>query len=321
MDLTAITVTELRYIVAVDELGHFGRAADACHVTQPTLSTQIRKLEDNLGVMLFERLPRRIRTTPAGDAIVAHARTVLAEIRAIGDAARGHVDPLSGALRLGVIPTLGPYLLPSLLAHAQRELPQLRLTVHETLTMHLLDELERGRLDAALLALPVRGSGWMQTALFDEPFWLLVPAAHPLATRSRIAESDLREHPVLLLADGHCLREQALPLCGHRGSSALDDFSATSLETLRHLVAAGVGVTLLPGLAVPALATVPAVVVRPFRAPQPSRRIGLVWRRGDPRTAGLQRLGAFIQAHLPAGAQAVPLPTGKAGAPSRHSRT
>jgi len=226
MDLTAVTLTELCYLVAVADSGHFGRAADACHVTQPTLSTQIRKLEDTLGVRLFERWPKRVQPTAAGREVIERT-------------------------------------------------------------------------------LPVRHPGLVSEPLFDEPFWLLVPAGHPLATRPRITERDLDRQHVLLLTEGHCLREQALALCGHPAAPTRDDFRATSLETLRHVVAAGLGVTLVPALALPTLATLPAVVVRPFRAPAPGRRIGLVWRRNDPRAEGLRRFGAFVRSRLPAGVHPV----------------
>lgn len=305
MDLTAVTLTELRYLVAVADLGHFGRAADACHVTQPTLSTQIRKLEDTLGVPLFERRPKRVQPTAAGREVIERARVVLAELRAIGEVARGHADPLAGPLRVGIIPTLGPYVLPRLVPKAQEVFPNLQLAVHEVVTPQLLADLERGHLDAALLALPVRHPGLVSEPLFDEPFWLLVPAGHPLATRPRITERDLDRQHVLLLTEGHCLRDQALALCGRPAGPARDDFRATSLETLRHLVAAGLGVTLVPALALPTLATLPAVVVRPFRDPAPGRRIGLVWRRNDPRAEGLRRFGAFVRSRLPAGVHPV----------------
>ena len=305
MDLTAITFTELRYIVAVADERHFGRAADACHVSQPTLSTQVKKLEENLGVQVFERTSRAVQVTPAGREILDRARTILGEVQTIGDLARGHAEPLAGPLRLGLIPTLGPYVLPWLVPQVQQSFPRLRLAVRESVTAQLLDELVRGQLDAALLALPVGTPGLVSEALFDEPFWVLAPATHPLATRARVAESDLEGQRVLLLTDGHCLREQALAICGQGAAAAGDDFRATSLETLRQLVAAGIGVTLLPALAVAALATLPTVAVRPFRAPAPSRRIGLVWRRGASPAPALPHLAAFIRTHAPAAVRPV----------------
>jgi len=304
MDLTAITLTELRYVVAVADTGHFGRAAEECHVTQPTLSTQIKKLEEQLGVPLFERTSKRVRLTAAGQRIVDRARAILEEVRAIGDVARGHREPLAGPLRLGVIPTLGPYLLPWLLPALQAAFPRLHLVLQESLTATLLEELAAHRLDAALLALPVHAPGMVSTALFDEPFFVLVPSEHPLAARTQVRDTDLEGQRVLLLTEGHCLRDQALAICGDQRSPHDDDFRATSLETLRHMVAAGLGCTLLPALAVPGL-TADAVAARPFRAPAPTRRIGLVWRRSFPDADALRVLADFIRARLPKSVRAV----------------
>ena len=302
MDLTAITLTELRYVVAVADTGHFGRAAAECHVSQPTLSTQIKKLEDQLGVPLFERSSKRVRLTAAGERIVERSRArsskrcgPSATWRAASD------EPLAGPFRLGVIPTLGPYFLPWLLQPLQAAFPRLRLVLQESITATLLDDLAGHRLDAALLALPVTAPGLTAEPLFDEPFFVLTPAAHPLAARKRVREADLAGQRVLLLTEGHCLRDQALEICG-RGRTPHDDaFRATSLETLRHMVAAGLGCTLLPALAVPGLSQAKVTTALPFRAPVPVRRIGLVWRRSFPDAAAVQALGTFIRAHLPDG--------------------
>lgn len=294
MDLTAITLTELRYLVALADTGHFGKAAAKCFVTQPTLSTQLKKLENNLGVQLVERDPRCVRLTAVGHQVVAHARVILEQIHAIGDVALGHSDPLRGEFRLGVIPTLGPYLLPQLLQPLEKRFPQLRLTVVEQLTATLIDDLLAHRLDAALLALPVDEDGISAMPLFDEPFWVLVPKNHPLARRERVREVDLEGQTVLLLAEGHCLREQALSLCTHSQADISADFRASSLETLRHLVAAGYGCTLIPELAVPRLRD-PHTVVRPLVGEKAYRTIGLTWRRSYPRPEAVQALGEFIQ--------------------------
>jgi LysR family hydrogen peroxide-inducible transcriptional activator len=301
MDLSAITLTELRYVVAVADTGHFGRAAAECHVSQPTLSTQIKKLEDMLGVRLFERAAKRVRLTAAGERIVERARVILEEIRAIGDVARGQREPLAGPFRLGVIPTVGPYFLPWLLPPLQAAYPRLRLVLQESITATLLDDLAQHRLDAALLALPVTAPGLASEPLFDEPFWVLLPATHALAARKRLRQSDLTGECVLLLTEGHCLRDQALEICGSGRTPHDDAFRATSLETLRHMVAAGLGCTLLPALAVPTLSGAGITAARPFQQPVPHRRIGLVWRRSFPDAAAVQALGAFIRAHLPAG--------------------
>jgi LysR family transcriptional regulator, hydrogen peroxide-inducible genes activator len=301
MDLTAITLTELRYVVAVADTGHFGRAAAECHVSQPTLSTQIKKLEEQLGVPLFERASKRVRLTGAGERIVERARMILDEIRAIGDVARGQHEPLAGTFRLGVIPTLGPYCLPWLLQPLQDAFPRLRLILQESITATLLEDLALHRLDAALLALPVTAPGIVAAPLFDEPFWLLTPAAHGLTARKRVRQSDLSGERVLLLTEGHCLRDQALEICGSGRSSQDDAFRATSLETLRHMVAAGLGCTLLPALAVPELSNAATIVARPFQRPAPYRRIGLVWRRSFPDTPSVHALAAFVRTHLPDG--------------------
>jgi LysR family hydrogen peroxide-inducible transcriptional activator len=305
MDLTAITLVELRYVVAVADTGHFGRAAACCHVSQPTLSTQVKKLEGTLGVRLFERTTRRVRPTAAGERIVARARAILEEIHAIGDLARSQQAPLAGVLRLGVIPTLAPYFLPWLLPPLHASFPQLRLVLRESMTASLVEELTLHRLDAAVLALPVAAPGLVAEALFDEPFWLLAPAGHPLAARARVREGDLRGQRILLLTEGHCLREQALAICGDVGP-ADEGFRATSLETLRQLVAAGLGCTLLPALALPAAVASKAVVARAFRAPAPHRRIGIVWRQSFPDEAGVRVLAEFVRAHVPRGVRAVP---------------
>jgi LysR family hydrogen peroxide-inducible transcriptional activator len=305
MDLTAITLTELRYIVAVADRGHFGQAASSCHVSQPTLSTQVKKLEDTLGVRLFERTTRRVRPTAVGERVVARARAILDEIRTIGDLARGQRAPLAGVLRLGVIPTLAPYFLPWLVPPLQAAFPQLRLVLRESMTAALVEELALYRLDAAVVALPVTAPGLVAEPLFDEPFWLLAPSRHPLAARARVREADLRGQHILLLTEGHCLREQALAICGDAGP-ADDGFRATSLETLRQLVAAGLGCTLLPALALPTAVGTKAVVARAFRAPAPHRRIGIVWRRSFPDEAGVRALAQFVRAHVPRGVRAVP---------------
>ena len=297
MDLTAVTLTELRYVVAVADTRHFGRAAERCHVSQPTLSAGVKKLEETLGVRLFERAARRVRPTAVGERVLARARVILAELRTLGDLARADGEPLVGALRLGVIPTLGPYLLPWLVPPLQKAYPRLRLTIREGMTAQLIEELAQHRLDAALVALPVAAPGLQSVALFDEPFQVLAPRGHALAARAHVREDDLRGARVLLLTEGHCLREQALAICGEEAAGG-DDFRATSLETLRHLVAAGIGCTLVPALATASLVT-PGTVARPFRKPAPYRRIGLVWRRSLPDEAGVRMLAAFVRTHLP----------------------
>ncbi|MCW5891063.1 MAG: LysR family transcriptional regulator [bacterium] len=302
MDLTAVTLTELRYVVAIAETGHFGRAAAHCHVTQPTLSAQVRKLEDNLGVRLFER-GKRVRPTPAGERVVERARAMLAELEALGDVARGHAEPLVGPLRLGIIPTLGPYLLPWLLPRLADAFPKLRPVVREGLTATLVDDLLAHRLDAGLLALPLEAPGIVATPLFREPFWAALPPGHALAGRRRVREADLAGSRLLLLDEGHCLRDQALAVCGDAdGRRDGDDFRATSLETLRHLVAADLGVTLLPALA---LRAHDGTVTRPLAGAHAGRTIGLAWRRSFPRADALDALATFVRTTPPPGVRAI----------------
>lgn len=303
IDLTAVSLTELRYAVATADERHFGRAARACSVTQPTLSAQIQKLEKTLGVKLFERSSKSVHLTPIGEEIVAQARLVLDATEKILDLVQSRSEPLSGPLRLGVIPTLSPYLLPWLVPPLRRTFPKLQLVFRELKTSELLDELAHHRLDAGILALPVTAPGIVHRPLFDEPFWLIAPKAHPLAAKKKISETDLAGVPVLLLDEGHCLRDQALAICSQSGStlgSEQGDFRATSIETLRHMVASGMGCTLLPALAVTDLEhggrTVAAI---PFASPPPVRRMALAWRRTHPRAADFALLASFIHEHLP----------------------
>lgn len=305
-----VTLKQLRYLVAVADQRHFGRAAAACHISQPSLSAQIQQLEELLGVQLFERSRRQVLPTPAGAAAVERARRVLAEVDELVAAARRGAAPLSGDFRLGVIPTLGPYLLPRVMPALRAAYPELRLYLREDLTERLLERLDRGTLEAALLALPVGRAGFAETPLFDEPFLLAVPAGHRLAGQAAIGLPDLAGERVLLLEDGHCFRDQALEVCRLAGTRDADGFAATSLETLREMVASRIGVTLLPALAcgtgVPAAAGPgDPVALRPFVAPPPSRRIGLVWRERAARAGEVALLAVFLRQHLPPGA--VPL--------------
>lgn len=271
-----MNLRDLEYLTAVAEQLHFGRAAEACHVSQPTLSMQLKKLEDYLGVKLFERSNKHVMLTATGTAILEQARQALNAAHAIKQIARHASDPLSGTMHLGVFPTLGPYLLPHLLPLVRQGLPKIDLLLSEEKTGTLLNQLRDGKLDCALLALPLAESGLVHTALFDEPFLLAVPKHHPLAKRSHIHAEDILSEPVLLLEEGHCLREQALAFCQRIGIGEANNFRATSLETLRHMVAAGNAITLMPKLAT--RVKDPWIRYIPFAAPEPSRRIGLVWR-------------------------------------------
>jgi LysR family transcriptional regulator, hydrogen peroxide-inducible genes activator len=277
-----MNLRDLRYLVALAEHKHFGRAADASFVSQPTLSTQIKKLEDELDVALVERTPRKILLTEVGREIATRARHVLDEVDQIRAIARRTKDPESGTLRLGMFPTLGPYLLPHVVAGLRGRFPRLELLLIEEKSEILLARLREGRLDATLLALPLHDDQLHAEVLFDEPFLLAVPAQHRLSKRKALSLEDLESESLLLLEDGHCLRDQALDVCQLAGANERDGFRATSLETLRQMVAANVGITLLPQLAVrPPVVQSDAIHVLPFRGEAPSRRIALVWRKSS----------------------------------------
>lgn len=277
-----MNLRDLQYLTALADHRHFGRAAEACFVSQPTLSTQIKKLEEELEVTLVERTPRKVLLTEAGRQIVARAREVLNEIEQIRRIARRDQDPEAGTLRLGIFPTLGPYLLPHVLGTIRDRFPRLELLLVEEKTEEVLKRLREGKLDAAILALPVHDDTLHAEFLFEEPFLLAAPETHPLAGRKALKLADLEDQDLLLLEDGHCLRDQALDVCRMSGASERQGFRATSLETLRQMVAANVGVTLLPVLAVqPPIAHTGNVHLTPFRGHAPSRRIAMFWRRSS----------------------------------------
>ena len=277
-----MNIRALQYLVTLANVRHFGRAAEACFVSQPTLSTQLRKLEEELGVQLIERMPRKVMLTEAGEEIVERARLVLRDIEQIKEVARRTNDPRAGVIRLGIFPTLGPYLLPHVVPRLHRAYPKLELLLVEEKTEKLLSLVREGRLDAAILALPIEDDGLLIEPLFEEPFVLALPQGHPLATTDQLHIDDLHGHTVLLLEDGHCLRDQALDICQTAGANEKPGFRATSLETLRQMVAAEVGITLLPTLAIkPPVALTDSILLKPFAEPMPSRRIGMVWRKSS----------------------------------------
>ena len=300
-----MNLRDLKYLLALADHKHFGRAAAACFVSQPTLSTQIRKLEDELGVALVERAPRKVMLTAAGQDVVLRARRIVAEVEQMKESARRSRDPESGSMRLGVFPTLGPYLLPHIVPQLRERFPQLELLLVEEKSDVLLQRLRDGKLDAALLALPVHDEQLHAELLFEEPFVFAAPQRHPLAARASVSMAQLSDETLLLLEDGHCLRDQALDVCRLSGANEKSGFRATSLETLRQMVAAGVGVTLLPALPVHApVAQPPNIRVVPFRKPAPSRRIALVWRKSSALDGFLHTLadaiGPLARAQLPA---------------------
>lgn len=293
-----MNLRDLKYLVALAEHKHFGRAAAASFVSQPTLSTQIRKLEDELGVSLVERAPRKVMLTPAGREAADRARAIVAEIEQMKEAARRSRDPEAGTVRLGIFPTLGPYLLPHVVPLVRQRFPKLELLLVEEKSDVLLERLRDGKLDAVVLALPLADDQLQAEFLFEEPFVLAVPEDHALAGRSGLNMDDLSNHRLLLLEDGHCLRDQALNVCQLAGASEKSGFQATSLETLRQMVAANVGITLLPMLAVqPPVALPDNVQLLPFAGPNPpSRRIGLVWRRSSAMGHFLEQLAELFRA-------------------------
>lgn len=295
-----MNLRDLKYLVALADHKHFGRAAEASFVSQPTLSTQIRKLEEELGVTLVERAPRRVMLTPAGREVVARARRIVDDIEQMREAARRSQDPEAGKVRLGVFPTLGPYLLPHVVPRIRQRFPRLELLLVEEKSDRLLAQLREGRLDAALLALPLNDDQLHSEFLFEEPFVLAVPQSHPLANRDALTLDELARQELLLLEDGHCLRDQALDVCQMAGASETSEFQATSLETLRQMVAANVGLTLLPSLAVkPPVVQSEAIRLLGFRDSAPSRQIAMVWRRSSAMAEFLQSLAQVFK-ELPA---------------------
>jgi LysR family hydrogen peroxide-inducible transcriptional activator len=293
-----IKLKDLKYLVAVADERHFGRAAERCFVSQPTLSAQLRKLEEYLGVQLVERQPRRVMLTAAGAEIVARARRIVEASDEVVEIARTHRDPLAGRLRIAFLPTIGPYLLPSVAPRIRKALPRLELMLYEYQTVPMLEHLRAGEIDLGVLALPVDLDGLEARTLYDEPFNLAVPADHPIAKRKQVDIGDLKGLTLLLLEDGHCLRDQALEVCGRIDVHEKQDFRATSIETLRQMVATGAGVTLLPELTTRgAYGAARGIAVRPFSRPAPTRRIGAVWRKTSPRSGAIAAVADIIAKH------------------------
>lgn len=287
------TLRQLRYLVALAEHCHFGKAAEACFATQSTLSAGLQELEALLGVILVERTKRRVMLTPLGEEVVARARQVLQGAEDIVDIAQAAREPLSGVLRLGVIPTIGPYLLPTALPRLRAAYPRLKLHLREDLTARLLEALAAGQIDVALLALPYEADGVTTLVLGDDPFLFAAPAGHPLAAKTSISNADLAGVELLLLEEGHCLREHALAACRLTGKASTA-LMATSLHTLVQMVANGLGVTLLPLLAVDGeVLRGTDLVTRPLAEPA-SRQIGLAWRASSPRALEFRLLGEAL---------------------------
>ncbi len=287
-----VTLRQLRYFEALAQQGHFGRAAETCSITQPALSVQIKELEDTLGVKLFERAARKVRLTGVGEDVLERAIDILRSVDALGDMARASQAGLSGRLRLGVIPTIAPYLLPAIVGHLAVSFPEVDVRLRETLTSRLLRELGEGRLDAAILALPISDAGLTEVELFDEAFVLVRPLAD---ADCPVPSGDaLRGMRLLLLEEGHCFRNQALAFCNVGPSAPKDGLDGSSFSTLVQMVGAGIGVTLIPEMAVPIETRSANVAVFDFPSPQPRRRIGMVWRKTSPLTDQLMRIADLV---------------------------
>lgn len=283
-----MNLRDLRYFVALADTKHFGKAAERSYVSQPTLSAQIKKLENYLGVQLIERQPRRVTLTEAGAKILPLARRILQESDEIVSLARNEHDPLSGKLNFALIPTIGPYLLPLVARRLRKQLPQLKLMLYEYQTQLLLERLRSGPIELGILALPVALDGLEAVELYEENFTVAMPNHHPLAKKSAIKLDDLNGETLLLLEDGHCLRDQALDVCNRVDVKENEDYRATSLETLRQMVAAGLGITLLPELATRGpFGSGQGLTVKSFAKPIPTRTIGAVWRKSSSRGAAI----------------------------------
>jgi len=296
-----MTLTELRYIVAVARERHFGRAAEACFVSQPTLSVAIKKLEEELDVKIFERGAAEVSVTPLGEDIVRQAQSVIEQASAIKEIAKRGKDPLAGALRLGLIYTIGPYLLPELVKHTIEQFPQMPLMLQENFTIKLLEMLRTGELDCAILAEPFPDTGLAIAPLYDEPFVVAVPAPHPFAQRQSVSTQELKNETMLLLGTGHCFRDHVLEVCPEFARFSSDaegirkSFEGSSLETIKHMVASGMGVTVVPSLSVPRDPT-PHLRFVPFEDPVPTRRVVLAWRRTFTRYEAIAALRNAIYA-------------------------
>jgi len=287
-----MNIRDLRYLVAVADLQHFGNAAAMCHVSQPTLSGQIKKLEDSLGVNLFERTHRSVVPTDVCLDILASARRILQEVDYINHVSESAHDPMVGKFRLGAFPTIAPYVFPGLVSQVKAEMPDLRLILIEEKTEQLLDKLRNAEIDAALLALPIDDDLFHCIKLFEDEFYLAVPSEHALATCKTVTQDCLEQYSLLLLEEGHCLRDQALDVCQKHGIDEETDFRATSLETLRQMVKGGTGITFMPKAAIQA--DEEGIQYIPFEKPAPSRSIGLLWRKSSSRKQLMERLSAMF---------------------------
>ncbi|MDC9594898.1 DNA-binding transcriptional regulator OxyR [Xenorhabdus sp. IM139775] len=293
-----MNIRDLEYLVALAEYRHFRRAADACHVSQPTLSGQIRKLEDELGVMLLERTSRKVLFTQQGMLLVEQAKTVLREVKVLQEMASLQGESMSGPLHIGLIPTIGPYLLPLIIPELHKLFPKLEMYLHEAQTQSLLAQLDSGKLDCVILALVKETEAFIEVPLFEEPMKLAVYEEHKWAGRDKIKMSELSGEKLLMLEDGHCLRDQAMGFCFQAGAKEDTHFRATSLETLRNMVAAGSGMTLLPDLSVPSERKRDGVCYLECDEPEPKRSVILVYRPGSPLRGRYEQLAEAIRTKM-----------------------
>lgn len=283
-----MNIRDLKYFLAVAELEHFGQAAEQCHVSQPTLSGQIKKLEEQLGLKLFERTNRRVMLTEVGSKIAVCARRILREVDAINEIAESSRDPMAGKFRLGAFPTLATYIFPKIVPKIKQSLPNLRLILIEEKTHNLIEQLKNGDIDAALLALPIHDDFLISHELFYEEFYLAVPPSHELSKYDEIDQAILNKHRLLLLEEGHCLRDQSLEVCQLHGIAEEQDFKATGLETLRQMVKAGTGITFMPKIA--CHENEQDIHYIPFKPPAPGRKIALIWRKTNAREQVMKKL-------------------------------
>ncbi|MEQ5776658.1 MULTISPECIES: LysR substrate-binding domain-containing protein [unclassified Thalassospira] len=293
------SIKQLKYLVALAETGHFGRAAEACFITQPSLSAAISELENLLGAQLVERNKRQVLITALGQEVVSRARHILREVDELAIVAHAANQPLVGPINIGVIPTIGPYLLPDVMARLRSGFPKMQPFLREDQTAKLVDLLLAGKLDLALIALPIEENGLEEMDLFEDRFVFACSPENPLTAKKHINIDDIKDEKLLLLEDGHCLRDQALEICQRAGWSKSADFQANSLSTLVQMVAAGIGSTLLPEMALEVEARRrDSIAILPFENPVPVRRIGLVWRRSSARKAEYRKLGAYLRGAL-----------------------
>jgi LysR family hydrogen peroxide-inducible transcriptional activator len=293
-----MTLTELRYIVTLAQERHFGRAAERCYVSQPTLSVGVKKLEDELGVMIFERSKSAVRLTPVGEGIVVQAQKVLEQAQGIRELAQVGKNQLVAPLRVGAIYTVGPYLFPHLIPQLHRVAPQMPLYIEENFTHVLRDKLRNGELDAIIIALPFQEADVLTKTLYDEPFYVLMPANHPWTAKPSIDSALLNDKSLLLLGEGHCFRDQVLEACPtvRKGDEQHTTVESSSLETIRHMVASGLGVSVLPFSAVNSHHYAPGIIeVRPLSPPVPFRSIAIAWRASFPRPQAIDVLADSIR--------------------------